>query len=100
MFLLCWVLKRICFHNQPTPIVVILIVMGAFALSYILIPGLLLREWRDAFLLLAAVYAGFACFLYVVGDISYYRYLAKERRSTFVRPAAPEDHPDWTNYQP
>ncbi|MEO5499015.1 MAG: hypothetical protein ABIR46_00780 [Candidatus Saccharimonadales bacterium] len=98
VFSVCLIMKRIRYHNAPTPPVTIFFLIGALSFNHLIGQGVIGGQWDIAITQLAGTYIGFGCYLYVVGDIAYYRSQYRQNAQSNYAVRAPEDDPNWPNY--
>lgn len=94
------IVKRIVFHNRPTPAPFAICISAILTLQIVFAVGFGEGFWVEAISHLFAMYAGLSYAMYIVGDLSYYRAKHYERSRRLQPQPAPEDDPDWSNYRP
>lgn len=100
VLVICLVFKRLTSKNQPTTAFLIKSMLVVFVLNHLVVSGMMRGEWAQGMVHLLASCVGFVCYLYVVGDLAYYRNRYRSRSHSQYLTTAPEDDPNWPTYRP
>lgn len=100
VFSVCLVMKRIVMHNIPTPPRIIRYIILLLIFNHVFVGQLIYRQTTaDSVVDMIGALIGLGCYLYVVGDISYYRRVHAKRAQSARDSCVTEDHPEWPNYR-
>lgn len=93
--MICLILKRIRFHNTPTPLYVNMVWLATFTTLHVVFTGVKGDHWGELVLNLVFIYLGFGCYLHYCGDIGYYKSKYLKPHTELGRAYAAEDDPNW-----
>lgn len=100
VFSVCLAMKRIVMHNIPTPPRAICYLILLLIFNYVFVGKLIYQQTTaDAAVGLISALIGLGCYLYVVGDIAFYKQERRKRTQATLAKCAPEDDPNWPNYR-